>query len=230
MTVALIVAAGRGERLGAEGPKAFISLAGKPMLQWSVEAFRAAGVDHVVVAVPTGWEPSTDADLEALRDCTVCQGGAERSHSVRNALEAAGELGPDDAVLVHDAARPFVTPGLIEALIAAVSPEVDGQAAIAATLVTDTIKVDDGSGSVASTLDRSTLRAVQTPQAFRASVLQAALGQDEVTLASATDDAALVEALGVPVQLVAAPSTNFKVTEPQDLQFAEMLLLGKAGG
>ena len=230
MTVALIVAAGRGERLGAEGPKAFISLAGKPMLQWSVEAFRAAGVDHVVVAVPTGWEPSTDADLEALRDCTVCQGGAERSHSVRNALEAAGELGPDDAVLVHDAARPFVTPGLIEALIAAVSPEVDGQAAIAATLVTDTIKVDDGRGSVASTLDRSTLRAVQTPQAFRASVLQAALGQDEVTLASATDDAALVEALGVPVQLVAAPSTNFKVTEPQDLQFAEMLLLGKAGG
>ena len=68
MTVALIVAAGRGERLGAQCPKAFIVLAGKPMLQWSVEAFRAAGVDHVVVAVPAGWEPSSDAELEALRD------------------------------------------------------------------------------------------------------------------------------------------------------------------
>ena len=230
MTVALIVAAGRGERLGAQCPKAFIVLAGKPMLQWSVEAFRAAGVDHVVVAVPAGWEPSSDAELEALRDCTVCQGGAERSHSVRNALVAAGDLGPDDAVLVHDAARPFVTPELIGALITAVSPEAGGQAAIAATLVTDTIKVDDGSGTVASTLDRSALRAVQTPQAFRASVLQAALGQDEVILANATDDAALVEALGVQVQLVAAPSTNFKVTEPQDLKLAEMLLSGQGGG
>ena len=229
MAVALIVAAGRGERLGAEGPKAFIALAGKPMLQWSVEAFRAAGVDQVVVAVPSGWEPSSEAEAEALTGCTVCHGGAERSHSVRNALLAAGNIGPDEAVLVHDAARPLVTPSLIKDLVQAVALDSGGEAAIAATSVTDTIKVNDGNGNVASTLDRSILRAVQTPQAFRASVLQAALGQDEVTLGKATDDAALVEAMGVPVRLVDAPSTNFKVTEPKDLQLAELLLAEKVG-
>ena len=225
----MIVAAGRGERLGAEGPKAFIALAGKPMLQWSVEAFRAAGVDQVVVAVPSGWEPSSEAEAEALTGCTVCHGGAERSHSVRNALLAAGNIGPDEAVLVHDAARPLVTPSLIKDLVQAVALDSGGEAAIAATSVTDTIKVNDGNGNVASTLDRSILRAVQTPQAFRASVLQAALGQDEVTLGKATDDAALVEAMGVPVRLVDAPSTNFKVTEPKDLQLAELLLAEKVG-
>jgi 2-C-methyl-D-erythritol 4-phosphate cytidylyltransferase len=229
VAVALIVAAGRGERLGAEGPKAFIALAGKPMLQWSVEAFRAAGVDQVVVAVPSGWEPSSEAEAEALTGCTVCHGGAERSHSVRNALLAAGNIGPDEAVLVHDAARPLVTPSLIKDLVQAVALDSGGEAAIAATSVTDTIKVNDGNGNVASTLDRSILRAVQTPQAFRASVLQAALGQDEVTLGKATDDAALVEAMGVPVRLVDAPSTNFKVTEPKDLQLAELLLAEKVG-
>jgi 2-C-methyl-D-erythritol 4-phosphate cytidylyltransferase len=148
---------------------------------------------------------------------------------VRNALLAAGNIGPDEAVLVHDAARPLVTPSLIKDLVQAVALDSGGEAAIAATSVTDTIKVNDGNGNVASTLDRSILRAVQTPQAFRASVLQAALGQDEVTLGKATDDAALVEAMGVPVRLVDAPSTNFKVTEPKDLQLAELLLAEKVG-
>ena len=224
MAVGLIVAAGRGERLGADGPKAFIALAGKPMLQWSVEAFHAAGVDHVVVAVPSGWEPSSDTELTALKNCTVCQGGEERSHSVRNALAAAGELEAGAAVLVHDAARPLVTPQLIKDLITAVSPDGGSRAAIAATAVTDTIKVADGSGNVVSTPDRSTLRAVQTPQAFQAGVLGAALAQDDATLAKATDDAALVEAMGYEVRLIEAPAENFKVTEPKDLKLAELLL------
>jgi len=229
VAVALIVAAGRGERLGASGPKAFIPLAGKPMIQWSVEAFRSAGVEHVVVAVPPDWEPSSEAETAAVSECTLCQGGAERSHSVRNALHAAGELADGEAVLVHDAARPLVTSQLIKDLVASVAPESGVEAAIAATPVTDTIKVADGSGNVVSTPDRAALRAVQTPQAFRAGVLKAALAQDDETLAKATDDAALVEATGTQVLLVDAPAENFKVTEPKDMQLAELLLSARGG-
>ena len=224
MAVALIVAAGRGERLGANTPKAFIALAGKPMLQWSIDAFRAAGVEHVVVAVPQGWEPGSDAESSALAGCVVCEGGEQRSHSVRNALEAAGALADGEPVLVHDAARPLVTPDLIKGLVEAVSGEGAAHAAIAATAVTDTIKVADVSGDVQSTLDRSSLRAVQTPQAFKAEVLRAALAQDDSVLAAATDDAALVEAMGTPVKLVDAPAENFKVTQPNDIKLAELLL------
>jgi 2-C-methyl-D-erythritol 4-phosphate cytidylyltransferase len=199
------------------------------MIQWSVEACRSAGFEHVVVALPPEWEPSSDAETAALSNCTLCQGGAERSHSVRNALQAAGELGEDEAVLVHDAARPLVTSQLIEDLVDSISPESGVEAAIAATRVADTIKVADGAGNVVSTPDRSALRAVQTPQAFRARVLKAALAQHDETLAKATDDAALVEAMGTQVRLIDAPAENFKVTEPKDMQLAELLLAARGG-
>jgi len=229
VATALIVAAGRGERLGASGPKAFVPLAGIPMIGWSLRAFRASPqIDTIVVAVPPGWEPANPAESELFDGVVVCEGGAERSMSVRNALEASG-AGPDgEAVLVHDAARPLVTTALIERMIGSVAPDTACEAAVAAALVTDTIRVVDENGNAVATPDRATLRAVQTPQAFRRGTLARALALDEAQLAAATDDAGLVEALGVSVKLIEAPAENFKVTNPNDIRLAELLLEQRA--
>lgn len=143
-------------------------------------------------------------------------GGAARSESVRNALAAAPGA---DIVVIHDAARPFVTAELIRRCIATIEAGADG--AIAAAPVTDTIKEADADGRVERTLDRSRLWSIQTPQAFRAGVLRRALEGD---VASATDDASLVEALGGDVRIVEAPASNFKITWPEDLARAESLL------
>lgn len=213
MAVALVVAAGSGERLGASSPKAFVVLAGRPMLEWSLAALRAAGVDRIVIAVPpepVHWEPDPDV--------IVVAGGAARSHSVRNALAAAPG---DDAVLVHDAARPLAQASLFSRCLEALG---DADAAVAAAPVTDTVKETDAQGRVLVTLDRSRLWAVQTPQAFRRAALERALAQPDEVLAAATDDAGLVERSGGRVQVVAAPPANFKVTTPLDLRIADDLL------
>jgi 2-C-methyl-D-erythritol 4-phosphate cytidylyltransferase len=209
--VALLVAAGRGERLGAPGPKAFVMLAGRPLYEWSLEALYAARcVDHVVVAVPE--------DVVGVANSVI--GGASRSESVRNALAAAPA--GDDVVLVHDAARPLVTPELVEACVAGLA---GFDAVVAAAPVTDTIKHAPGPDLVVDrTLDRSALWAVQTPQVFRREWLERALDQPAETLAGATDDAGLVEGLGGRVGIVPAPRENLKVTTPLDLQVAELLL------
>lgn len=228
MTVALIVAAGRGERFGAERPKALIELAGRPLLQWSVDALRAVGsIERIVVALPPG--------VAAPAGTIGVPGGAARSESVRLALAAAGE---GDPVLVHDAARPLLTPALAEQVLRAVSAEgVD--AAIAGTPVTDTIKrgvegggkgEEEGEGGaarrvfVAHTLDRGGLWAVQTPQVFRRAVLERALDVPAQVLAQATDDAWLVERIGGRVAIVQAPRENLKITTPLDLALAELLI------
>jgi 2-C-methyl-D-erythritol 4-phosphate cytidylyltransferase len=211
VAVALIVAAGSGERLGAPRPKAFVTLAGKPMVQWSIDALRAVpSVEQIVVALPEG---------EAAPEGTIgVPGGAVRSASVRAALAAAG---PGDAVIVHDAARPLVTPAAVEGTLAAL----DGaDAAIAAAPVADTIKEADADGTVRATLDRSRLWAVQTPQTFRRDALERALDVDDDTLAAATDDAWLVERAGGTVRVVPAPPENLKVTTAADLHRAELLL------
>jgi 2-C-methyl-D-erythritol 4-phosphate cytidylyltransferase len=210
--VALLVAAGSGERLGAGRPKAFVVLAGRPMIEWSLAALRAApSVSRIVVALP----PDHEGGLEGV---TAVPGGVARSHSVRNALAAAGDC---DAVVVHDAARPLASAELFEATIAAL----DGaDAAIAATPVTDTVKQAGADLRVTATLDRSRLWAIQTPQAFRSHVLRAALDAPDEVLAAATDDAALVEARGGIVRIVEAPPENLKVTTPLDLLVAEALL------
>jgi 2-C-methyl-D-erythritol 4-phosphate cytidylyltransferase len=211
VAVALIVAAGSGERLGAPRPKAFVTLAGKPMVQWSIDALRAVpSVERIVVALPDG---------ETAPEGTIgVPGGAVRSASVRAALAAAG---PGDPVIVHDAARPLVTPAAVEGTLAAL----DGaDAAIAAAPVADTIKEADADGSVRATLDRSRLWAVQTPQTFRRDVLERALDVDDDTLAAATDDAWLVERAGGTVRVVSAPPENLKVTTAADLHRAELLL------
>src|SRR4051795_5355463 len=164
--VALVVAAGRGERLGYPGPKAFVMCGGRPMLEWSIDALKAVPeIGHVVVALPPG--------VEAPAGTSGVPGGEERSHSVRAALHhtLAG-----DPVLVHDAARPLLTPAIVRACLAGLDAEAD--AAIAAARVTDTIKEagDDGR-TVARTLDRTGLWAIQTPQVFRRDVLERALAR-----------------------------------------------------
>jgi 2-C-methyl-D-erythritol 4-phosphate cytidylyltransferase len=216
MAVALVVAAGRGERLGAQGPKAFVVLAGRPMLEWSVEALRGVGaVERIVVALPEG---------ARAPDGTIgVPGGAERSHSVRAALAAAGHGPDDEAVIVHDAARPLATPELFDRALRELA-ERGCDAVVAAARVSDTIKRAAGDGAVRETLDRGELWAVQTPQVFRRAALARVLAQPDAVLAAATDDASLVEQAGGRVHVVESPAENLKVTTPVDLRLAEILL------
>jgi 2-C-methyl-D-erythritol 4-phosphate cytidylyltransferase len=214
MAVALLVAAGSGERLGATRPKAFVPLAGRPMLEWSLAALRAAGLDDVVVALPAG--------ERAPAGCAGVLGGASRSESVRRALAAAAEA---DHVVVHDAARPLVTPEHFTATLAALA---DADCATAAAPVTDTIKEAGSDHRVTATLDRSRLWAIQTPQAFRRAALERALAVDDGVLAQATDDAWLVERAGGTVRVVPSTPANFKVTTAHDLRVAELLLAERA--
>ena len=185
--------------------------AGKALYEWSLAVLRDV-CDDVVVAVPSvgSWELGVG----------VVPGGASRSESVRNGLAAAPDA---EIVVVHDAARPLVTAELVRLCVAEVEEGWDG--AIAAAPVTDTIKEAGGGGKVRRTLNRHHLWAVQTPQAFRADVLRRALEVPDQVLASATDDAALVEAAGGSVRVVEAPADNIKVTRPLDLRLAEALLL-----
>jgi 2-C-methyl-D-erythritol 4-phosphate cytidylyltransferase len=219
MAVALIVAAGRGERLGFGRPKALVPLCGQSMLAWSLGSLRAVpAVSQIIVALPA------DA-LDAAPDgVTAVTGGAQRSQSVRAALAAAAADG--DPVIVHDAARPLATPDLfMQALDAlALAPEAD--AVIAATPVADTIKeVAEDGRSVTRTLDRSRLWAVQTPQVFRRAALERALAEasDEL-LSKATDDAWLIERAGGVVHVIGSDPGNLKITTPEDLRVAELLL------
>ena len=209
MAVALLVAAGSGERLGAGRPKAFVVLAGRPMLEWSLAALRAAGIEEIVVAAPPG---------EAVAGVTVVPGGTTRSASVRAAL-AAAPAGED--VVVHDAARPLVTAEHFSAALAALA---EADCAIAAAPVTDTVKEAGPDRIVTATLDRSRLWAIQTPQAFRRAALERALDVDDDVLAAATDDAWLVERAGGTVRVVESSPANLKVTTLHDLLIAEHLL------
>ena len=211
----MIAAAGSGQRLGAGGPKAFVELAGRPMLDWSLDAFRAASaIAEIVVAAPPGQD-----GLVAEHGVVAVEGGEHRSESVANALAlCAGEF-----VVVHDAARPLVTPGLIDAMVEELAAEEDAAGVIAATPVTDTIKQVGDEGRVERTLDRSGLWAVQTPQAFRAEALREALA-DPDSLPAASDDAMLVERRGGRVVVHSTSPDNMKVTTPFDLRVAELLL------
>jgi 2-C-methyl-D-erythritol 4-phosphate cytidylyltransferase len=211
VAVALLVAAGSGERLGADRPKAFVAVAGRPMYEWSLEALAAAGAEDVVVALPVGWPPPPGVDW--------VRGGATRSESVRNALAAAGAGA--ERIVVHDAARPLAPPDLFARCLGALTED---DAAIAAAPVADTVKEARPDLRVARTLDRSRLWAVQTPQAFRRDVLERALDVPADVLAEATDDAWLVERAGGSVRIVEAPASNFKITTPHDLRVAELLL------
>ena len=219
MAVALIVAAGRGERLGFGSPKALVPLCGQPMLSWSVASLRSVpAVSEIVVALPA------DALDAAPEGVIAVAGGVQRSHSVRAALAATSPGA--DPVIVHDAARPLATADIFTQALEALERAPEAHAVIAATPVSDTIKQVAGDGrSVSATLDRSTLWAVQTPQVFRRAALEGALlnASDEL-LASATDDAWLVERAGGIVRILGSDPGNMKITTPEDLRVAELLL------
>ena len=215
----MIAAAGSGQRLGAGGPKAFVELAGRPMLDWSLDAFRAADtIAEIVVAAPPGQH-----DLVAAQGVVAVAGGEHRSESVANALALCAE----ELVVVHDAARPLVTPGLIDAMVEELAAEEEAASVIAATPVTDTIKQVGDEGQVERTLDRAGLWAVQTPQVFRADALRKALA-DPDSLPAASDDAMLVERAGGRVVVHSTSPDNIKVTTPFDLRVAELLLRERA--
>jgi 2-C-methyl-D-erythritol 4-phosphate cytidylyltransferase len=216
MAVALVVAAGRGERLGSARPKAFVILAGRPMLEWCVDALRGVpAIEQIVVALPDG--------EDAPEGCIGVPGGAVRAASVAAALAAS----VGDPVLIHDAARPLVSRELIERVLDG-AIGVDG--AIAASRVTDTTKEADADGIVTGTLDRARLWAVQTPQVFRRGALERALDVSDDVLARATDESWLVERAGGRVRIVESSPENLKITTPRDLHISAELLAARAGG
>jgi 2-C-methyl-D-erythritol 4-phosphate cytidylyltransferase len=212
---AILAAAGSGERLGSEEPKAFVHLAGRPMVGWSLAALSAASaVDRVLVAVPEGY-----TEHPALTAADPVPGGASRSESVANALARV----ESDLVVVHDAARPLASPELFDETLATLSEDSELAGVVAATRVADTTKEVLRGNEVHRTLDRSSLWAAQTPQAFRTEALRGALESTQL-LAQASDDAMLVERNGGRVLVHEAPAENFKVTTDLDLRLAEHLL------
>jgi len=221
-TLAILVAAGRGERMGAARPKAFLALQGQSLLLRASRAFdAAASVDALIAVVPAEEVANTREMLAPIgKPCQVVAGGERRQDSVRQGLRAA-PAGFTGVVLVHDAARPLVDPTLIDA----VAQQAHRQgAAIPALPLVDTIKRVEA-GHVVETLERSVLFAAQTPQGFRFSLLQAAYDQayrDGVTL---TDEAMAVERLGASVAVLAGSAQNRKLTTPEDLVWAEAQLL-----
>lgn len=214
----LVPAAGAGVRLGPGAPKALRLLAGEPLLVHTVRRIAAAPSVHtVVVAAPAADVEAVRAMLAPVAPVTVVPGGAERQASVAAAL-AAVPAGPE-IVLVHDAARALTPPELVESVAAAVRAGHD--AVIPVLPVVDTVKEVDAGERVLGTVDRAALRAVQTPQGFRRSVLTAA---HEAAGDPLTDDAGLVEKLGVPVDCVPGSELALKITRPFDLALAEHLL------
>ena len=222
----LVPAAGRGERLGPGAPKALRELAGEPLLVHAVRGLRAApSVGPVVVAAPADDVAQVRALLRQW-DVTVVAGGPERSASVALALAA---LPADaDVVLVHAAARCLAPADLVERVVAAVRA---GAAAVVPVLpVADTVKQVDADGAVVRTVPRADLRAVQTPQGFAREVLERAHREcASGPGAGATDDAAMVEELGVGVRTVEGDDEAFKVTRPVDLLLAGAVLAARRG-
>jgi 2-C-methyl-D-erythritol 4-phosphate cytidylyltransferase len=217
---ALLVAAGTGERLGADRPKAFVGLGELPLLAEPLRRLDECGwIDAIVVAAPPGWEEPTillAEELAATKVVAAVTGGATRAESVRAALAEV----PHDALVgvVHDAARPLVTDAVVERVLAPLSEGWDG--AVPALPLPDTIKRVDGD-AVAETISRDGLVGVQTPQAFLLGVLRDAYSGD---LSGATDCSALVEARGGRVRVVEGDHRLLKVTTKADLELVSSWL------
>ncbi len=218
-TWAIVVAGGEGSRLGADLPKAFARLAGRPLLAYAIDLLDDhPSVDGVVLVVPAEWEePATllADQLAAGKVAAAVAGGETRALSVAAGLAEVPDTA--EAVLVHDAARPFASAGLVDELLAALAGH-DG--AVPCVPVTDTVKrVRDG--RVVETPVRSELRSVQTPQAFRAAALRAAFARPQAEWRDATDCASMVEAAGLSVAAVPGDAGNVKITTAADLARAE---------
>lgn len=219
----IIAAGGAGRRMGAVR-KQYLELAGVPVLAWALRPFLDhPAVEWIIVALPADDAADPPAWLTALDPrIRVVAGGVERTHSVRNALDA---VPPEaDVVLVHDAARPLVTLDLVDRTLAAASR---GLSAIPGVPPVDTIKVVDRDGQVRATPERASLRSAQTPQAFPRALLVDAHRRAAEEGLTATDDAALVERYGGEVVVVEGSPENLKVTGPLDLLVAEAILRGR---
>lgn len=227
--VALVLAAGRGVRLGEAKPKAFVPIGDEVLLTVAVKSLLAAGViDRLIVAAPAEFMTEARALLAAvdLPAIDLVAGGVEREDSVRAGLAAAGAA---SHILVHDAARAMTPPSLVAAVVAELAT--GAPAVVPGLPVTDTIKaVDAGNATTAAvtivtaTLQRTRLRAIQTPQGFTADVLREAYALDaDTSLPPATDDAGLVERLGVPVRIIPGDRLAFKITTALDLRLARAL-------
>jgi len=217
---AVLAAAGRGERLGSDRPKAFARLGGRPLLAESLERLEESGwIDAIVIAAPPDWEePSilVAEEIAATKVSSAVTGGASRSESVRLALE---EVPAEAAVvLVHDAARPLLPEEVIERVLAPLSEGWDG--VVPAVPLADTVKRVEGD-RVVETLSREDLVAVQTPQAFLADTLRRAVSGD---VSSATDCASLVESQGGRIKVVEGDPRLLKVTDAEDLALVESWL------
>ncbi|MES2538281.1 MAG: 2-C-methyl-D-erythritol 4-phosphate cytidylyltransferase [Pseudomonadota bacterium] len=223
---ALIPAAGIGARLGADCPKQYVRLAGKPMLLHALELFAASErIDHTFVVVSPDdayiGELMAAAPQLAGRTSVLYEGGDTRQASVLNGLQAMrAQLNDDDWVLVHDAARPGLTQALIDKLVFALRDDAVG--GLLAMPVVDTLKRSGQAGRVEATVPRDRLWAAQTPQMFRYALLRRALEQP----GNVTDEAGAVEALGLHPKLVEGSPRNFKVTLPHDVLLAELYLKG----
>ncbi|MFL9826086.1 bifunctional 2-C-methyl-D-erythritol 4-phosphate cytidylyltransferase/2-C-methyl-D-erythritol 2,4-cyclodiphosphate synthase [Rhodoplanes sp. SY1] len=223
---AVVVAGGRGLRAGGDVPKQYRCIGGMAVIRRTLMAFTAhPGIADVQPVIHPDDEARFESAAAGLPVLAPAHGGTTRQASVHAGLEALAARAPE-IVLVHDAARPFASPALLDRAIAAGR----GGAAIPGLVVSDTVKVVDASGLIVETLDRSRLRTVQTPQAFRFDALlaahrkAAAAGRDDFT-----DDAALAEWTGLPVAIFEGEATNVKLTTPDDFRRAEAELLADLG-
>jgi 2-C-methyl-D-erythritol 4-phosphate cytidylyltransferase len=220
---AVIVAAGKGKRMGAGKNKQFIEICGRPVLYYTLDAFQQCGeVDEIVLVCAPGETEYVKEEILARYGFSkvkaVVPGGAERQYSVYNGIKAAGECG---VVLIHDGARPFVSPGIISD---GVRHAREHGAAACGVVPKDTIKLRDESGFSAGTLERSSLFSVQTPQCFR---LELIAGCYEKAISGEiifTDDTSVAEHFGHEVFLYEGSYDNIKITTPEDIYLSEVIL------
>ena len=222
-TQSIVPAAGMGARLGAELPKALIPIADRPLLAHTLDRLQEAGVvDEAIIVAPASFRDDVARVLEEAfpgHSFTLTDGADERQASVARGLEALAE--DTQIVLIHDAARPFVEPAVIQEGIKAAS---QWGAATTATPCVDTILLSDDEGFLEATPDRNRLWACQTPQIFRKGIIMRAHGLAAQEGYLATDDATLARRMGTPVKLVESSPANFKITTPNDLAMAQRLL------
>ena len=219
----VIVAAGKGTRMGPNVDKTFLEIAGKPVLAHTWQRFaNAQCIDEIILVVRDGMQSAFQEIAEKFslnKPFRLVVGGKERQDSVWNGLEA---VSPNtEIVAIQDAARPCTSEALIEATIAAAR---ETGAAVAAQAIIDTIKESADGKTIDRTLDRSRLWAVQTPQTFRVEIIRRALAEVRKRGLLVTDDTAACDVIGQPVRLVVTPQPNPKVTRPEDLPYISLLL------
>ncbi len=224
---AIVPAAGQGSRFGADAPKQYTALLGRPIVSWSLATLLAdPGLSGVMVALSPGDERWTTVPEARDPRVRTCQGGERREHSVANALEALADVAIDtDWVLVHDAARPCLRAEDLRALFAGLADDPVG--GLLAVPVSDTLKRADVHGRVAATVPRESLWRAATPQMFRYGLLRRALALCLERGRTVTDEAAAIECLGLQPQLVRGRADNIKVTNPEDAALAAAILRQK---